>query len=115
MAHSSGPGPHSLLLGALRGFDWQEWRLPAADCIDRVRALEAMGRLPGVMDDRGKFIHVAPEELEGVAAFVERCGRVHVSRLVAESNRLVRMRPEGEGDGEAKAAAPEEEAPAVAW
>ena len=52
-----------------------------------------------------------------MAAFVEKCGRVHVSRLVAESNRLVRMRPEEEGGegGETKAAPAEEEAPAVAW
>lgn len=31
-----------------------EFGLRVSDAIDRVRSLEAMGRLSGVMDDRGK-------------------------------------------------------------
>jgi hypothetical protein len=38
--------------------------LRVTDAIDRVRGLEAMGRLTGVMDDRGKFIYVSPEEMK---------------------------------------------------
>lgn len=38
--------------------------LRVSDAIQRVQALEAEGRLTGVMDDRGKFIHVSLDEMK---------------------------------------------------
>jgi len=38
--------------------------LRVVDAIQRVQALEAEGRLTGVMDDRGKFIHVSMDEMK---------------------------------------------------
>eukprot|EP00051_Salpingoeca_urceolata_P006690 m.88559 g.88559 ORF g.88559 m.88559 type:complete len:55 (-) comp14946_c1_seq3:45-209(-) len=40
-----------------------------------------MGRLTGVMDDRGKYIYIAPEELKEMAKWIKRCGRVSKPEL----------------------------------
>jgi uncharacterized protein (DUF2126 family) len=54
------------------------------------------GRLSGVMDDRGKFIHITREEYESVAKFIKQRGRVSIGELVDSSNRLIRLVPESE-------------------
>lgn len=56
----------------------------------------AEGRLSGVMDDRGKFIHVTREEYESVAKFIKQRGRVSIGELVESSNKLIRLVPEAE-------------------
>lgn len=48
-----------------------------------------MGKITGVVDDRGKFIYVTPDEMAAVADFINRKGRVSQADLAAESNRLV--------------------------
>lgn len=44
-----------MLLGDLAS----RFKLKTKDTIMRLRALEEMGRITGVMDDRGKFIYVS--------------------------------------------------------
>ncbi|XP_016116465.1 DDRGK domain-containing protein 1-like [Sinocyclocheilus grahami] len=48
----------------------------------------------GVIDDRGKFIFITPEELNAVAQFVKKRGRVSISELVQASNTLINLTPE---------------------
>lgn len=43
--------------------------------------------LPGVVDDRGKFIYISEEELGSVAKFINQNGRVSITDLAAASNR----------------------------
>jgi len=69
-----------------------DFGLPAAQCVTRVNTLEEMGQLSGVVDDRGKFIYVSPEELQAVANFVKRRGRVTISDLAIESNKLINLK-----------------------
>lgn len=64
------------------------------DAIKRVQDLLADGSLIGVIDDRGKFISITPEELESVAQFMRQRGRVSISELAQASNRLIRLTPE---------------------
>eukprot|EP00658_Telonema_sp_P-2_P013022 TRINITY_DN14945_c0_g1_i6.p1 TRINITY_DN14945_c0_g1~~TRINITY_DN14945_c0_g1_i6.p1 ORF type:complete len:263 (+),score=58.80 TRINITY_DN14945_c0_g1_i6:449-1237(+) len=61
--------------------------------LKRIEDLMAMGRLSGVIDDRGKFISITNEELKEVAKFIRRRGRVNVSDLAAESNKLIDLTP----------------------
>ena len=51
-------------------------------------------RSPGVIDDRGKFIYIPTSELEAVAAFIRRRGRVSLADLVENSNSLISLTPE---------------------
>jgi len=49
--------------------------------------------LPGVVDDRGKFIYISPDELEAVAKFVKQRGRVSIAELAESSNKLINLNP----------------------
>lgn len=64
------------------------------DAIKRVQELLAEGSLTGVIDDRGKFISITPEELNSVAQFIKQRGRVSITELAQASNRLIRLTPE---------------------
>lgn len=46
-----------------------------------------------MVDDRGKFIYVMREELEAVARFIRRKGRIRISTLAQESNKLIDLNP----------------------
>jgi hypothetical protein len=48
-----------------------------------------MGRLTGVMDDRGKYIYVSTDEMEAVAKFIQATGRISIAALAAKSNEFV--------------------------
>ncbi len=41
-----------------------EFSMATASVIDRIKALEQDGRLSGIMDDRGKYIYISPEEFK---------------------------------------------------
>eukprot|EP00041_Stephanoeca_diplocostata_P007277 m.101671 g.101671 ORF g.101671 m.101671 type:complete len:86 (+) comp16816_c0_seq2:1310-1567(+) len=64
------------------------WR---KDAIMRLRALEEMGRITGVMDDRGKYIYVSEEEMEAVVKFIKRRGRITIADLADNSSTLIQM------------------------
>lgn len=68
-----------------------EFGLRADDCAQRLRDLLESGRLTGVLDDRGKFVHITPAEYEAVAAFIRQRGKVSLQELVENSNRLVQL------------------------
>lgn len=84
-----------------------EFGVPTAAVLARVTALEAQGALSGVVDDRGKFIAITPDELDAVAGFIKRRGRVSRAELVTESARLIRLSAAAataaDGDGEGAA------------
>ena len=46
------------------------------DAIKHLKDLDASGRITGVLDDRGKYICISPEELGKVAQFITKRGRV---------------------------------------
>lgn len=48
----------------------------------------------GVIDDRGKFIYITPEELNAVADFIRQRGRVSIAELARASNTLINLNPE---------------------
>lgn len=61
--------------------------------IDRIQKLLETERLTGVIDDRGKFIYISQEELEAVASFIKQRGRVSITELAENSNRLINLNP----------------------
>ncbi|KAK6149336.1 hypothetical protein DH2020_016861 [Rehmannia glutinosa] len=54
------------------------------------------GRLSGVMDDRGKYIHISLEEMKAVADYIRREGRVSISHLASKSNQFIDLEPKAE-------------------
>ncbi|XP_058419096.1 DDRGK domain-containing protein 1 isoform X2 [Diceros bicornis minor] len=63
--------------------------LRTQDTINRIQDLLAEGTLTGVIDDRGKFIYITPEELAAVADFIRQRGRVSIAELAQASNSLI--------------------------
>ncbi|GLT77510.1 hypothetical protein SLA2020_490850 [Shorea laevis] len=70
-----------------------EFRLRTQECINRIASLESMGRLSGVMDDRGKYIYISQEEMKAVADYIKRQGRVSISHLASKSNQFIDLEP----------------------
>lgn len=66
-----------------------EFKLRTQDCINRITSLESMGRLSGVMDDRGKYIYISQEEMKAVADYIKHQGRVSISHLASNSNQFI--------------------------
>ncbi|XP_057180836.1 DDRGK domain-containing protein 1-like isoform X2 [Triplophysa rosa] len=64
------------------------------DAIARLQDLMAQGSLTGVIDDRGKFIFITPEELNAVADFIRQRGRVSIAELARASNTLINLNPD---------------------
>lgn len=54
------------------------------------------GRLSGVMDDRGKYIYISMEEMNAVADYIKRQGRVSISHLASKSNQFIDLEPKVE-------------------
>ncbi|KAG6395548.1 hypothetical protein SASPL_141667 [Salvia splendens] len=73
-----------------------EFKLRTQDCINRINSLETMGRLSGVMDDRGKYIYISLEEMKAVADYIKREGRVSISHLASKSNQFIDLEPKAE-------------------
>ncbi|XP_008568875.1 PREDICTED: DDRGK domain-containing protein 1 [Galeopterus variegatus] len=63
--------------------------LRTQDTINRIQDLLAEGTLTGVIDDRGKFIYITPEELAAMANFIRQRGRVSITELAQASNSLI--------------------------
>merc|ERR1711973_966053 len=68
-----------------------QFKLKAQEAIDRVTQLQEDGLLTEVIDDRGKFIYISMEEMEAVAKFIKQQGRVSISDLAMNSNKLVTL------------------------
>lgn len=69
------------------------FKLKTQAVIDRIKDLQNDDILTGVIDDRGKFIYVSPEEMEAVAKFIRQQGRVSIAELAENSNKLINLMP----------------------
>jgi len=68
------------------------FKMKTQDAISRISSLQESGDLTGVIDDRGKFIYISQEELENVAKFIRQQGRVSITDLAANSNKLITLK-----------------------
>ena len=68
-----------------------QFKIKTQDVIDRINSLQETGDLTGVIDDRGKFIYISQEELENVAKFIRQQGRVSITDLAENSNKLITL------------------------
>ncbi|XP_015869854.1 DDRGK domain-containing protein 1 [Ziziphus jujuba] len=73
-----------------------EFKLRTQETINRITTLESMGRLSGVMDDRGKYIYISLEEMQAVADYIKRQGRVSISHLASKSNQFIDLEPKAQ-------------------
>eukprot|EP00040_Diaphanoeca_grandis_P011353 m.58154 g.58154 ORF g.58154 m.58154 type:complete len:323 (+) comp22509_c1_seq1:200-1168(+) len=69
-----------------------KFRMKTKDAIERLKTLEESGRITGVMDDRGKYIYVSPEEMTAVVKFIKQRGRISISELAENSHKLISLK-----------------------
>lgn len=70
-----------------------QFKLKTQAVIDRIKDLQNDDILTGVIDDRGKFIYVSPQEMEAVAKFIKQQGRISIAELAENSNKLINLMP----------------------
>lgn len=68
-----------------------EFDLRTEAVIDRLTKLEESGNLTGFFDDRGKFIYVSMAEMEQVARFIQKRGRISIQELAVECSKILRL------------------------
>jgi len=66
-----------------------KFNVPPQDIADKLMSLENQGRITGIIDERGKFIYITQQELNNIAKFINNRGRVSISEIAHESNKLV--------------------------
>eukprot|EP00798_Chlamydomonas_sp_ICE-L_P027723 gene27723-7369_t len=76
-----------------------EFKIRTTDVIDRIQGLEAMGRLTGVMDERGKYIYISEDEMKSVANYIINKGRVGIHELATRSNEFIDLEAKAEDVG----------------
>lgn len=69
------------------------FKLKTQAVIDRISELRSNGTLTGVIDDQGKFIYISKKELNDVCEFIKQRGRVSITELVENSNKLINLKP----------------------
>ena len=79
-----------------------EFSLTTKDIIDRIQRLQESGRIHGITDDRGKFIHITEQEYESVTRYIKSKGRVNRGDLLMECNKLIRLQPKAEDKAQIK-------------
>jgi len=70
-----------------------EFQLKTSKVIERLEHLEKGGQISGIFDDRGKFVYIERKEMEGVADWLNKKGRIGRADLVAACNRIIRLNP----------------------
>ncbi|KAF5399000.1 DDRGK domain-containing protein 1 [Paragonimus heterotremus] len=68
-----------------------DFNLKTEACVEKLKQLLASGQLTGLLDDRGKFVYITPDEYEAVAQFIERRGRVTLAELVENGPKLLKL------------------------
>jgi DNA-binding MarR family transcriptional regulator len=61
------------------------------DVVDKLSELEKEERITGIIDERGKFIYITPQEMLNIAKFINNRGRISISEIAHESNKLVHL------------------------
>lgn len=69
------------------------YRLKSEDVVDRLNTFLREKLITGVFDDRGLFTFISDTELRDVAKFINQRGRVSLSELTENSNRLIAHTP----------------------
>jgi len=75
-----------------------KYQLQPKEVVEKIEELEKEGRISGIMDERGKFIYITPEEMTNIAKFITQRGRVTIAEIAQESNKLINLIPQSTND-----------------
>ena len=72
------------------------FKLSNKNVIQRIRDIEASGIIQGILDDRGKYIYISKEEIEGLLNCVKHKGKLTKAEMINEFSKVVRLEPRNE-------------------
>jgi hypothetical protein len=72
------------------------FKISNKEVLQRIKDLEAMDRLTGVVDDRGKYIYIKRSELEDIKRFIKAEGKISRVELVNQCSRMISLEPSRE-------------------
>ncbi|CAK61244.1 unnamed protein product (macronuclear) [Paramecium tetraurelia] len=70
-----------------------ELGISTTEVVDKIKQLEMLGSLNGLIDERGKYIHIRQNEIESLINYINARGRMTRSELLNESNRIIKLEP----------------------
>lgn len=70
-----------------------QYHMKTPQVIERIQQMESAGRITGVFDDRGKFLHITLDEMDAITKWMNRRGRVTIEEIVAEANKIIDLNP----------------------
>lgn len=69
------------------------FKLSPSEAAQKIGDLELMGKLSGIIDDRGKFIYITEKEYSNIEKYIATKGRISKTDLVSQCNKLIRFEP----------------------
>uniref|UniRef100_A0A6B2LAS2 DDRGK domain-containing protein 1 n=1 Tax=Arcella intermedia TaxID=1963864 RepID=A0A6B2LAS2_9EUKA len=77
-----------------------KYNMQPKEIAEKIELLLKEEKLSGIMDERGKFIYITQEEMQNIAKFIIKRGRVTLSEIARESNKLVDLTPQSHAEPE---------------
>jgi len=77
-----------------------KYSMQPKDLVEKIELLEKEKKLSGIFDERGKFIFITETEMGNLAAYINKRGRVNISDIARESNKLINLVPQVVGETE---------------
>ncbi len=72
------------------------FKLARKAVLERINDLENSKLLQGVLDERGKYIYIQNEEIDGIQKIIHKKGRLTRKDLVNEFSKIIRLEPREE-------------------
>ncbi|GIX65106.1 tRNA nucleotidyltransferase [Babesia caballi] len=71
-----------------------KFEMPQNEVVERLNQLEAQGRLFGLLDERGRYLHISASEVDTLENYINKGGRIHKYRgLTPFCNAAISMQP----------------------
>lgn len=70
-----------------------QFKIHPNELVERLKVLEANGRICGIVDDRGKYIYLTEKEINSLLKIFMNRGRISKTELIKECNKIIRFTP----------------------
>ena len=68
-----------------------DFRMDVESVVRLLERLEKEGKICGLIDERGKYVYLTPEEMQDISRWIESKGRVSLKDLSTEINKFIKI------------------------
>lgn len=72
------------------------FKLSSAETVNKLQELESLGKICGIIDDRGKYVYLTDKELQQIEKLINTRGRISKQELINQCNKLIKFEPSEE-------------------